>query len=109
MNASTQARRSFSPIKLGFFVFMIALMATMQRSYGQSLGCNNPPPNTTPILSQLPANLDQRPRLDTSGNIVDAHDGLLVQFGDTFYLYGTAYGLSDGWRGNVNNFAEPTN
>ena len=75
MNASTQARRSFSPIKLGFFVFMIALMATMQRSYGQSLGCNNPPPNTTPILSQLPANLDQRPRLDTSGNIVDAHDG----------------------------------
>jgi hypothetical protein len=111
MNARTHAKRKpvFTFTKLGLLICLAAAITTAGRAYGQSLGCNNPPPNTTPILTQLPANFDQRPRLDTSGNIVDAHDGLLVQFGDTFYLYGTAYGLSDGWRGNVNNFAEPTN
>src|SRR5262249_35356541 len=36
------------------------------------------------------------PRYDTSGNIVDAHDGGIVQFGGTYYLYGTRYGNTNG-------------
>jgi hypothetical protein len=64
---------------------------------------------TSPILNQLPANYDQRPRLDTAGKIVDAHDGMIVQFGDRFYLYGTSYGLTDGWRGSTTDFSQPTN
>eukprot|EP01084_Bolivina_argentea_P296893 511403_1 len=32
-----------------------------------------------------------QPRYDTSGNIVDAHDGCLVKFNETYYLYGTVY------------------
>jgi len=42
-------------------------------------------------------------RQDTSGAIIDAHDGCLEQFGDTFYLYGTKYGKTDGF-GHENRF-----
>ncbi len=33
-----------------------------------------------------------RVRFDTKGNAIDAHDGEIVQFGNRYYLYGTAYG-----------------
>lgn len=36
-------------------------------------------------------------RYDTGGNVIDAHDGRLVKFGNTYYLYGTAYGNTDGF------------
>ena len=38
-----------------------------------------------------------KPRTDVNGAIVDAHDGCLKQFGNSFYLYGTAYGTTDGF------------
>lgn len=31
-------------------------------------------------------------RFDTNGNAIDAHDGEIQRFGDTYYLYGTSYG-----------------
>ncbi|NAS10539.1 family 43 glycosylhydrolase [Poritiphilus flavus] len=37
------------------------------------------------------------PKFDASGNIVDAHDGRVIQFGDTFYWYGTSYGNTNGF------------
>ncbi len=37
------------------------------------------------------------PRVDEKGQIVDAHDGRLIQFGDTFYWYGTSYGTTNGF------------
>ncbi|XLS29602.1 family 43 glycosylhydrolase [Flavobacteriaceae bacterium M23B6Z8] len=37
------------------------------------------------------------PRMDSEGEIVDAHDGRIIQFGDTFYWYGTAYGNTNGY------------
>jgi Glycosyl hydrolases family 43 len=40
---------------------------------------------------------NQNPRLDTKGNIVDAHDGRIIQFGKTFYWYGTKYGTTNGF------------
>jgi hypothetical protein len=38
-----------------------------------------------------------QPRRDVEGRIVDAHDGCLHKFGDRYYLYGTAYGKTDGF------------
>lgn len=38
-----------------------------------------------------------KPRLDSSGQVVDAHDGCLQFFEGKFYLYGTAYGSNDGY------------
>lgn len=43
------------------------------------------------------------PRYDNNGNIIDAHDGRIMKFGDTYYLYGTAYGNTDGY-GTTNHF-----
>jgi hypothetical protein len=40
---------------------------------------------TDPVIS------NRTPRLGTEGKIVDAHDGCLQNFGDRYYLYGTAY------------------
>jgi hypothetical protein len=31
-------------------------------------------------------------RFDVNGNAIDAHDGEIQRFGDTYYLYGTSYG-----------------
>ena len=44
-----------------------------------------------------------QPRRDVDGNIINAHDGCLERFGDRFYLYGTAYGKTDGF-GTTNRF-----
>ena len=38
-----------------------------------------------------------KPRRDIEGKIVDAHDGRVIQFGDTFYWYGTRYGSTNGY------------
>ena len=43
------------------------------------------------------------PRFDTNGSIIDAHDGRIIKFGNTFYWYGTAYGKTDGY-GTTNVF-----
>lgn len=37
------------------------------------------------------------PRLDTEGNIVDAHDGRTIYFNGRFYWYGTSYGNTSGF------------
>ncbi len=37
-------------------------------------------------------------RFDETGSALDAHDGKIVRFGDTFYLYGTSYDCGHGWR-----------
>lgn len=37
------------------------------------------------------------PRLDEAGRIVDAHDGRVIQFGDRYYWYGTAYENTNGF------------
>src|SRR5947207_3158250 len=43
------------------------------------------------------------PRKDSNGNIIDAHDGNLMYFNKRFYLYGTAYGSTDGFT-SANKF-----
>ena len=34
---------------------------------------------------------EQAARVDVNGNALDAHDGQIAQFGNTYYLYGTSY------------------
>jgi len=40
------------------------------------------------------------PRRDVAGEIIDAHDGCIQFFNGHYYLYGTAYGKSDGFTNN---------
>ena len=35
---------------------------------------------------------NDRPRVDVNGNIVDAHDGMILEHNGTFFLYGERYG-----------------
>ena len=35
---------------------------------------------------------NDRPRLDVDGNVVDAHDGVILFHNGTFFLYGERYG-----------------
>jgi hypothetical protein len=39
-------------------------------------------------------------RFDTAGNAVDAHDGMIADFGGTYYLYGTSYDCGYRWQVN---------
>lgn len=43
---------------------------------------------------------DAAPRYDTKGQIIDAHDGCIQFFNGRFYLYGSAYGKTDGLTNN---------
>ena len=61
--------------------------------------CLHSPPAASAEVA-LPAISNRKPRLDTEGRIVDAHDGCLQKFGDRYYLYGTAYGTTDGFNKN---------
>ena len=40
---------------------------------------------------------NESPRLTIEGDTVDAHDGRVIQFGDRYYWYGTAYGTTSGF------------
>jgi hypothetical protein len=54
---------------------------------------------TFPILAETTVTISNlRPRMATDGSIVDAHDGEVVKFGETFYLYGTAYENTSGFQ-----------
>ena len=53
---------------------------------------------TGALLSAQQITIDNSlPRLTVEGDTVDAHDGRLIQFGDTYYWYGTAYGTTNGF------------
>src|SRR5689334_24099336 len=45
---------------------------------------------------------NQVSRFDVNGNALDAHDGTLVLFGSTYYLYGTSYACGYGYQQNSN-------
>ncbi|HEY3686972.1 MAG TPA: family 43 glycosylhydrolase [Streptosporangiaceae bacterium] len=53
----------------------------------------------TPITN-YDADGHQVTRFDTDGNAVDAHDGAIQRFGDTYYLYGTSYDCGYQWQNN---------
>src|SRR5258708_34625094 len=56
---------------------------------------------TTSTLTNFNSSGQQIVRFDTNGNAVDAHDGQLARFGDTYYLYGTSYNC--GYRWTINS------
>jgi hypothetical protein len=51
-------------------------------------------------LTNFDAAGNQVTRFDTDGNAVDAHDGAIQKFGQTYYLYGTSYDCGYQWTVN---------
>ncbi|MCW2947388.1 MAG: hypothetical protein JWR24_4105 [Actinoallomurus sp.] len=54
----------------------------------------------TSTLVNLNGSGQQIVRFDTNGNAVDAHDGQLARFGNSYYLYGTSYDCGYRWQIN---------
>jgi hypothetical protein len=52
-------------------------------------------------LTNFTGSGQQIARFDTNGNALDAHDGQIAQFGDTYYLYGTSYNC--GYQYTINS------
>ena len=75
------------PLVLCLAVFAVSCSRTQLPSVGQS-GTN---------IFQAVTIYNLEPRRDVTGGIIDAHDGCLQFFEGRFYLYGTAYGNSDGY------------
>jgi hypothetical protein len=55
---------------------------------------------TTSTLTNFNASGQPVVRFDTAGNAVDAHDGMVADFGGTYYLYGTSYNCGYRWQVN---------
>ena len=68
-----------------------------------SCGDGNPSQNveSRPKRSHTVTINNIEPRRDVAGEIIDAHDGCLQFFNGRFYLYGTAYGKTDGLTNNA--------
>ncbi|GAB2850528.1 family 43 glycosylhydrolase [Microbacterium insulae] len=43
-------------------------------------------------------------RFDLNGDALDAHDGQILRYGDTYYLYGTTYGCGFQWQAAGSQF-----
>ena len=52
---------------------------------------------TLPLAAQQLHIDNSLPRLTVAGDTVDAHDGRIILFGDTYYWYGTSYGTTNGF------------
>jgi hypothetical protein len=58
---------------------------------------NNEPISRAAIATDSIILSNANPRIDTNGNIVDAHDGRIIKFEDRYYWYGTSYGETNGF------------
>jgi hypothetical protein len=80
-----------------------ALLAAVIAMVAMAIGFMVPGPASAEVSSTL-ANFtstgQQVVRFDTDGNAVDAHDGQLARFGDSYYLYGTSYDCGYRWQIN---------
>jgi hypothetical protein len=69
-------------------LFTLSLPPATSRADEKSAGAR---PSAVVTISNV------KPRRDIEGTIIDAHDGCLHKFGNTYFFYGTTYGKSDGF------------
>ena len=87
---------SFRILLLLLLCFSLALVTSFASSTStHATGIN-------PTLVNFDTSGDQVTRYDTQGNAVDAHDGMIAQFGSLYYLYGTSYDCGYIWQTNSN-------
>jgi hypothetical protein len=77
----------------GLAVVMAAFVVALALVPGRSVA--DEPPDTTVVNGNAGG---PTIRFDTAGNAIDAHDGEIERFGDTYYLYGTSYGCGFEWQ-----------
>jgi Glycosyl hydrolases family 43 len=80
------------------FLAVLAALATAIAIVGMTPGLAAAA--TTSTLVNFNSAGQQTVRFDTNGNAIDAHDGQLARFGNTYYLYGTSYNCGYRWQIN---------
>lgn len=70
-------------------ISVLFLSAGQHATAAQAPGNASHPGRTT--LTNFSPDGQQAMRFDTNGNALDAHDGEITHFGNTYYLYGTSY------------------
>ena len=78
------------------------LLTALALVLGAALGSGIGPAaaaTTSTLVNFTPGGAQQQ-RFDTSGNAVDAHDGMIAEFDHTYYLYGTSYDCGYRWQVN---------
>jgi hypothetical protein len=84
-------------MRRSFFAAIAALVLAL------TIGMVRPGPASAATASTLinfNGSGQQIVRFDTNGNAVDAHDGQLARFGNSYYLYGTSYDCGYRWQIN---------
>ena len=81
--------RRYQPAVLA--LLLLAFTVSCDRTHRSQTGTTGQNSFRTVTIS------NSQPRRDVAGEIVDAHDGCLQFFQGRFYLYGTAYGNTDGY------------
>ncbi len=56
------------------------------------------PADYSTTITNFDSGGNQVVRFDTHGDAVDAHDGMIADFGGTYYLYGTSYDCGYRWQ-----------
>ena len=77
---------------------LVAVIAALAAALGS--GAGPVAASTTSTLVNFTASGAQQQRFDTDGNALDAHDGMIAEFGHTYYLYGTSYDCGYEWQVN---------
>lgn len=70
---------------------LLGLLLTAVQPSTAAAPATPPPAASTTTLTNFTDAGKQVARFDTNGNALDAHDGQIAQFGNTYYLYGTSY------------------
>ncbi|MFF4248868.1 family 43 glycosylhydrolase [Streptomyces sp. NPDC001822] len=80
---------------------LILALSAAQTTYAAPADAGKPharPGEKTVTLVNQDADGNPTIRFDVNGDAIDAHDGQIQRFGDTYYLYGTSYGCGYEWN-----------
>ncbi|MFI8007042.1 family 43 glycosylhydrolase [Streptomyces sp. NPDC086010] len=97
MTNTARFRRQLAGIGLP----LILALSAAQTTYAAPAGGGTPhagPGEKTVTLVNQDTHGSPTIRFDVKGNAIDAHDGQIQRFGDTYYLYGTSYGCGYEWN-----------
>ena len=86
----------------GRFAVLLAALAILAFALGTAFGLSTGPAvaaATSTLVNFTPGGAQQQ-RFDTAGDALDAHDGMIADFGGTYYLYGTSYDCGYRWQVN---------
>jgi hypothetical protein len=83
----------FGRFKISFLAVVTALLAGLALASPANAAADTD-------LANFDSAGNQVVRFDTDGNAVDAHDGAIQRFGNTYYLYGTSYDCGYQWQNN---------